>query len=242
VIPKVIHYCWFGRGSMPGLALKCIDSWKQFLPDYELKLWNEDNFDVNSFRYTKEAYENKKYAFVTDVVRLKALKDIGGIYMDTDVEVLKSFDDLLYLPAFSGFECLNFVPTGIMASQKEGKWATEQFKYYDNRPFVQEDGSFDQTTNTTIISNYMKERGFALDNSYQVFDDMHFFPNDYFSPLVWGKINKTENTYCIHHFAGSWNPRARRLKRWFFRKIIGGDLTVKLVLTKRALLAKISGK
>ncbi len=242
MIPKIIHYCWFGRGKMPALALKCIESWKMFLPDYELMLWSEDNFDVNTYRYTKEAHESKKYAFVTDVVRLKALKEIGGIYMDTDVEVLKSFDDLLYLPAFSGFESLNFVPTGIMASEKDGKWVTEQLKYYTDRPFILEDGSFDQTTNTTSISNYMQGRGFLLDNSYQIFDEMHFFPHDYFSPLVWGKISKTDNTYCIHHFAGSWNPRSRRLKRWFFRKIVGGNLTVKLVMMKRALLAKISAR
>ena len=104
MIPKVIHYCWFGRGQMPELALKCIESWKKFLPDYEIKEWNEDNFDLDSYPYTREAYDKRKYAFVTDVVRLHALYNEGGIYMDTDVEVLKPLYSFLHHTAFSGFE------------------------------------------------------------------------------------------------------------------------------------------
>lgn len=98
MIPKIIHYCWFGRGKMPELAEHCLASWRKFLPDYELKLWNEDSFDVNRLRFTRQAYERRKFAFVTDYVRLYALKSFGGIYMDTDVEVLRSLDDLLGLP------------------------------------------------------------------------------------------------------------------------------------------------
>ena len=102
MIPRIIHYCWFGRGPMPELALRCIESWHHFMPDYEYKLWNEDNFDITNVPYVKEAYEAGKYAFVTDYVRLFALFTEGGIYMDTDVEVLKPYDDLLSLPGFTG--------------------------------------------------------------------------------------------------------------------------------------------
>ena len=104
MIPKKIHYCWFGRGQMPPMALKCIESWHRYMPDYEYKLWNEDNFDINSVPYVKEAYEARKFAFVTDYVRLYALFSEGGIYMDTDVEVLKPYDDLLELSGFTGYE------------------------------------------------------------------------------------------------------------------------------------------
>ena len=104
MIPKLIHYCWFGRGQMPAKALYCIDTWKKYLPDYQLKQWNEDTFDLNSVLYAQQAHQARKFAFVTDYVRLYALFTEGGVYMDTDVEVLKSLDTLLSLPGFSGFE------------------------------------------------------------------------------------------------------------------------------------------
>lgn len=118
MIPKVVHYCWFGRGPKNELATKCIESWKKFLPDYEIKEWNEDNFDVNLYPYAKEALENRKFAFVTDVVRLYALYTEGGVYMDTDVEVLKTYNPFLHHKMFSGFETNNNVPTGMMAAEK----------------------------------------------------------------------------------------------------------------------------
>ena len=116
MIPKKIHYCWFGRGEMPDLVRKCIASWKKYLPEYEIKEWNEDNFDLNSYPYVREAYHNKRFAFVTDVVRLHALYYEGGIYMDTDVEVLKPLDSLLNYKIVSGFESETQIPTGLMAS------------------------------------------------------------------------------------------------------------------------------
>ena len=122
MIPKIIHYCWFGRGEMPPLAKKCIKSWKKYCPDYEIKEWNEDNFDLDMYPYAREAYDNRKFAFVTDVVRLYAIYTEGGIYMDTDVEVLKPLDSFLKHIAFSGYENDTLVPTGIMASEKGAKW------------------------------------------------------------------------------------------------------------------------
>lgn len=136
MIPKIIHYCWFGRGKMPELAEHCLASWRKFLPDYELKLWNEDSFDVNRLRFTRQAYERRKFAFVTDYVRLYALKSFGGIYMDTDVEVLRSLDDLLGLPGFTGFESNCLLPTGLLASRKGAPWLDMLMSYYDGKPFV----------------------------------------------------------------------------------------------------------
>lgn len=209
MIPKLIHYCWFGRGKMPALALKCIRSWEKILPDYQIKQWNEDNFDLDLYPYIREAYDNRKFAFVTDVVRLHILYHEGGIYMDTDVEVLKNLDIFLDLPAFSGFEDDIHIPTGIMASEKNGEWAKWQLDYYDGKHFILDNGAFDMTTNVTIISNSMAQKGFILQNGLQNFNNIiMIYPKDYFCPKSYidGKVYLTNNTYTIHHFAGSWLP------------------------------------
>lgn len=238
MIPKIIHYCWFGRGKMPVMANRCIDSWKQFLPDYELRLWNEDSFDINKVPYVKQAYEARKFAFVTDYVRLYALYSVGGIYMDTDVEVLKPLDDLLHLPAFSGFESEHEIPTGIMASEQHNPWAEEQLGYYKDRQFRQPDGSYDLTTNVELISRSMAANGFQLRNSYQVYKNwIHIFQKDYFCPKSRsGRITLTPNTYCIHHFEGSWQPTRLKIKKYIFQKIIGPTLTDQLIKLKRSVV------
>lgn len=241
MIPKLIHYCWFGRGQMPELALKCIESWHKYLPGYTMKLWNEDSFDINSVPYVKEAYEARKFAFVTDYIRLYALYHEGGIYMDTDVEVLKPLDDLLDLPAFSGYESNKFsnFPTGLMASAAGGVWVKEQLDYYTDRHFLLPDGSLDMTTNTVTISRIMKENGFELTGEYQVYkNDMHCFPSDYFCPMTSTRVLKlTKNSYCIHHFAGSWHTPTlkQKIKKFVFGKIVGAKLTDKLIQQKRKL-------
>ena len=202
---------------MPPLALKCLESWKTFLPEYTVMVWNEETFDLNSHPFTKEAYEAKKYAFITDYVRLWALKEYGGVYMDTDVEVLKPLDKFLEFPAFSGFEDETHIPTGIMASEKGGKWVTEQLAYYDNRHFKKPDGSLDTTTNVTIMCENMSKQGFILKNSRQNFKNIiEIFPKDYFCPKSYktGKIKLTSNTHTIHHFAGSWYTPWQRFKRF----------------------------
>ena len=242
MIPKIIHYCWFGRGKMHELAVNCIESWKKFLPDYNLTLWNEDNFDINSVTYVKEAYDARKFAFVTDYVRLYALYNYGGIYMDTDVEVLKSLDDLLHLPAFSGYESNKYsnFPTGLMASAASGVWVREQLDYYKDVHFINGDGSLNLTTNTETISGIMKKNGFELNGKYQVYkNDMHCFPSEYFCPMTSTRLLKiTENTYCIHHFAGSWKQKTtlQPLKEFVFYKIFGAKLTDFLVRIKRKMI------
>ena len=237
MIPKKIHYCWFGRGPLPPMALKCIESWHRFMPDYEYKLWNEDNFDVNSVPYVKEAYEARKFAFVTDYVRLYALYTEGGIYMDTDVEVLKPYDDLLELTGFTGYEGSKFLPpvTGTMASEAGGEWVKEQLAAYDDAHFLLPDGSFDMKTNTVRISEIMKSGGFRQDGKKQVYKGMHIFPVEYFCPRqTTGEVLISQDTYCDHHFLGSWSGGKK--KKNVLLSLIGQRNMTRLIKLKRKLI------
>ena len=214
MIPKIIHYCWFGRGELPDLAKKCINSWQLYLPEYKLQLWNEDNFDLTIYPYAIEAYNARKFAFVTDVCRLHALKEYGGIYLDTDVEILKPIDNFLDRhEAFSGFEDNNYVPTGMMASVKNGDWVTDLLSMYNGRSFYLSDGSLDLTPNTETITAFMENKGIVMNNSFQEVDGYcAFYPSEYFCPKSLKTMETiiTNNTYCIHHFAGSWLPSKRK--------------------------------
>ena len=235
MIPKKIHYCWFGRGEMPQLAKDCIASWHSYMPDWEYKLWNEDNFDVNVVPYTKEAYEARKFAFVTDYVRLWALYTEGGVYLDTDVEILKPLDDLLGLTAFTGYEGSKTRPpvTGLMASVPYGEWVKEQLESYKEARFVNNDGTFDLTTNTVRISRIMRENGFIQDGKYHVYKDLHVFPSEYFCPRqTTGEILITKNTYCDHHFMGTWDGTKKN--HWLCRAI-GQKNVTRLIKIKRKL-------
>ena len=192
---------------MPEDNLKCIESWKKFLPDYKLMLWNEDNYDVNSIKFTRQAYQKKKYAFVIDPVRLQLLREHGGIWLDTDIEIIKNLDPLLELPAFMSFESDTLLHTVIVGSEKGAAWTDEYWKYMNKKPFIRWNGRLNKTPSTVIISRILKKRGVKLDNTFQIYDDsLHIFPKDYFCPKDYktGKITITDNTYCIHHFAGSW--------------------------------------
>ena len=236
MIPKIIHYCWFGRGQMPEMAQKCVESWHRYMPDYEYRLWNEDSFDIYSNAYVKEAYDARKFAFVTDYVRLFALYNVGGIYMDTDVEVLKPYDDLLGLTGFTGYEGSKFMPpvTGTMASEAGGEWVKEQLDAYTGIHFRREDGSLDTTTNTVRISAIMRKGGFVQDGKQSQYKDMHIFPTEYFCPRqTTGEFFLTENTYCDHHFMGSWNDSAHDS---FLKRIIGNHNMIRLIKLKRKLL------
>lgn len=215
MINKTIHYCWFGRGPKPELAIKCIESWKKYCPDYEIIEWNEDNFDINSNTYVKQAYENRKFAFVTDYVRLYALYNYGGIYMDTDVEVLKPLDRFLEHKAFSSFESNKLIPTGIMAAEKGNAWIKDLLDEYNDLKFVKDDGSFDLKPNTNRITELSLEKyGLKLNNEYQDLKDgiVTIYPYEYFCPksVETYQINLTDNSYTIHHFSGSWLPEIEK--------------------------------
>ena len=163
MIPKKIHYCWFGGNPLDELGQKCLASWKKYCPDYEIIEWNESNFDINSNSYVKEAYEAKKWAFVTDYVRLYALFNYGGVYMDTDAELIMGIDAFLNEPAFSGFESTQYILTAIMGAEKGSEWIGLLLRDYDGRHFKKDDGSYDLTTNVKVITELtVKKYGIEL--------------------------------------------------------------------------------
>lgn len=228
MIPKIIHYCWFGGNSKPSLATKCMKSWQKYCPDYEIIEWNEKSFDLSAAPlYVRQAYDNKKWAFVTDYVRLWAMYNYGGIYMDTDVEVLRSLDDLLKKQAFSGFEAVDRIPTGIMASEKDFPLFREFIRDYESALFEKEDGSFDLTTNVARITNICKKYGFIPNGKYQEVEGFALYPQDFFCPKYGygGKIKTTKNTYTIHHFMGSWASKQDK-KKW--KENNSGSIFVKI--------------
>lgn len=233
MIPKIIHYCWFGRGPMPEHVNKCITSWKKFMPDYKLKLWDEDSFDIDGFLYTKEAYECKKYAFVSDVARLLALKKDGGLYLDVDFVVYRSFDPLLIYKAFAGFEGSKHNPVmmGVLASEPDGEWIKEQLRLYEGRHFLV-NGKEDLTTNVKFVSEQMKKGGFIPNGEEQDYLDLHIFPVDYFCPrLTTGEYRLTPNTYC-EQLAGhsSW---AKRNWKGRFLDFFPPFVRTRIILLKR---------
>lgn len=235
MIPKIIHYCWFGRGAMSEMAQKCLASWRQYMPDYEYKLWNEDNFDVNSMPYTKEAYDMKKYAFVSDYVRLWALCNEGGLYMDVDFVVFKPFDELLSCKAFAGFEGskTNPVMMGVIASEPKGEWVTLMRNAYQGRHFLNEDGSFDLTTNVRFVTDIMMTNGFIANGKEQDYMDLHVFPVDYFCPrLTTGEYRKTERTYCDSIGVSSW---CETRSKYDWLRFIGEKNFTRLIKLKRKL-------
>lgn len=233
MIPKIIHYCWFGRGPKPELAKRCIESWHKYCPDYIIKEWNEDNFDLDLYPYAKEAYDNRKFAFVTDIVRLYALNEEGGIYMDTDVEVLKPLNSLLKYKGVSGFEAESRIPTGLMAFEKNHPLVQELLDDYDDVHFVKNDGSLDLTTNVTRITNICNKHGFIPNGKLQTIAEFTLLPQDYLCPKdsETKQIHLTDNTLCIHHFDGSWIPKKTKIKYHILR-IVGKNMTKFLVKLK----------
>lgn len=215
-IPKIIHYCWFGGNDLPESAKKCIDSWKKNCPDYEIKCWNEESFDISSVKYVKEAYESKRFAFVSDYVRLFALYNCGGIYFDTDVELLKPIDNLLPYKGFIATEKGAPTPYGrrILVNTGSGVGAEPKnsvikamLDLYEKVPFVKETGDFDTMPCTVRCTNALENIGFESKNEMQVIDDFAFLPVDFFSPFdfMTHKTSITENTYGIHYYNNSWN-------------------------------------
>lgn len=236
MIPKIIHYCWFGEKPLPPLVQKCIKSWEEKCPGYEIKEWNEKNFDVNCNRYVEEAYKAKKYAFVSDYVRLYALHSEGGVYMDTDIEVLKNIDDFLRNNVFFGFETDNTIMTGIIGSEKNNTSIKELLIMYETRKFIQKNGSYDLTTNVEVITNYCIEKGLKNNNKIQEFNKIRVFPKEYFSPKDYytGKITIKKQTYTIHHFDASWKDPKNKLKHKII-KLLGPSITEKLVKIKTSI-------
>ncbi len=218
MIPKIIHYCWLSEDKFPENIQKCIDSWKENLPDYEFILWDTKKFNLEDSIWVKEAFQSKKYAFAADYIRLYAVYNYGGIYMDTDVEVVKSFNELLHLPYFVGSEGKEIIEAGVFGAEKGVWWLKPCLEYYNGRKFIKEDGSFDTLTLPRImmkqigIDNSIKEMlpSIIMNSDYpKINNEVFMFPPDFFCAKNHGTgiIEKTENTFSIHHFAMSWMPK-----------------------------------
>ena len=211
MIPKKIHYCWFGRGPKPKLAKKCIASWKKYCPDYEIIEWNEDNFDVYQNAYTTYLYNNKKYAFLSDYARLVILYREGGIYFDTDVEVIRSFDSLLEEQAYFGFETDEYINTGLgFGVVPEHQIVQELLKEYD--PYL--DGKNGYKGCPILNTEALSKNGLIKNGKTQKHETFTVYSPEYFNPYddPTGRLIKTINTYSIHWYAKSWMTRRKRIR------------------------------
>ena len=229
-IPKKIHYCWFGRGEMPALAKKCIKSWQKYCPGWEIICWNEDNFDVSSNRYASQALEAGKWAFVSDYVRLAVIYEHGGVYLDTDVELIKPIDELLKFGGFMGFDEKGMMCTGLgFGAEAKNPIVKELLKDYDDIDFKQPDGTYDITPCPDRNTECLKRLGMDITNQSQVFDGIKFLTREYLCPVDYytGKKHITKNTYSIHHYCASWiSKKSKRTIR--IKRLIGPKLYDKL--------------
>lgn len=215
MIPKIIHYCWFGRGEKPELAKKCIASWKKFCPDFEIREWNEDNCDYLAMPFMAEAYAAKKYAFVSDVMRLIVLEQYGGVYFDTDVEVVRDISPLLNDEGFIGFENNRFVNSGqVMAAVPHQPIVQAMIDEYKKLHYMQPDSSVMPVGCPRLNSDVLERFGLIRNGQEQIVAGIHVYPDDYFSPMdsTTGKLTKTENTYSIHWYSMSWLPKRTQIR------------------------------
>jgi hypothetical protein len=225
MIPKVIHYCWFGGKPLPDNVRRCLTTWRKVCPDYKIVRWSEKNFDIHCNRYVEEAYQAGKWAFVADYARLWALYQYGGIYLDTDVEVLKSFDPFLEEPGFGCFENPDQLSTAVIGACKGNAFIKAQMDYYQTHSFLVK-GRPDTTTNVKIITAYCLEKGLRRDNTRQQIDDFVIYPSEYFSPKDYRtlELKLTPNTCAIHHYDTSWGGPWIKAKL-LIKKILGHRLS-----------------
>lgn len=241
MIPKKIHYCWFGGNPLPELAQKCLASWQKFCPDYEIIQWNEENFNLEEIPYIQQAYQAKKWAFVSDYARFKILYDEGGVYLDTDVELIRPLDDLLEAGGFMASESKDCqVATGLgIAAPKGLPLYQEILEDYKASSFLKEDGTCDLTTVVERITRILDGHGLEHVDKLQKVAGIVIYPKEYFCPLDYHtrKIRCTQNTYAIHYYADSWKDKPVSTKGKIYRLIyrVFGERTalfVKKLLSK----------
>ena len=241
MIPKVIHYCWFGGKPLPWAVKKCIRSWKKYCPDYQIIQWNESNFDVTQIEYMKQAYEAKKWAFVTDVARLLLVYEHGGIYLDTDVELIKPLDPLLEYEAYFGREGER-VNTGLGFGACAGHPLVGAIlDYYRNASFLDADGNCCLTPCTSTNTQVLAAHGLKTENVDQMIDGVRFLPREYLCPIDYTthERNVTPNTISIHHYAMSWHSGKKRAYyqyQWFIHRIKKNPLGRMIVRLKKGIL------
>ena len=222
MIPRRIHYCWYGGKKKPQLVTRCMESWKRFCPDYEIICWDEENTDFRYNEYLWEAYQKKKWAFVTDVVRLMAVYQSGGIYLDTDVELLKPLDPLLMDQAFLAKETQERVATGLGFGAEARHWVTDLLlQDYNKAHFLLENGQLDQTACPKRITRVLKEIGLKDGCDIQNIGGCLIYQPEYFCPKQYDSkvVNLTEHTYSIHHYHGSWIPFELKVKRLVAKRL-----------------------
>lgn len=208
MIPKIIHYCWFGGAPLPELAIRCIDSWRNYFPDYEIKEWNENNFDLDSCSYVKEAYHKRKWAFVSDYARFWIIYHYGGLYFDTDVEIIKPMNNIIDRGSFFGMEPTGNVNPGLgFAAYPEMELYKEILTFYEKLHFINQDGTLNDQTVVKYITDILLKHGFILKNKMQTVCGITIYPSEYFCPQNYetGVISLNENTVSIHHYTASWH-------------------------------------
>jgi mannosyltransferase OCH1-like enzyme len=236
MIPKIIHYCWFGRNPLPKSAQKCIASWRKYLPEYEIKEWNEDNFDVNMIQYTKDAYAAKKYAFVSDYARFWILYHYGGVYFDTDVEVIRPMDDIIEKGAFMGLESYSHDGEGMiavnpglgMASGKDNIVYSVFLDEYRGMSFYDANKGINRYTMIPMVSRYFVDSGLeGINDRIEAISGINIYPTDYFNPYdsKTGDLSITRNTRTIHWYSASWLS-------WTERKLLLIKRRVRSLLSK----------
>lgn len=218
MIPKKIHYCWFGKNELPKKAKKCIASWKKYCPDYDIIEWNEDNFDVNQNPYTVYTYANKKYAFLSDYARLQIIYNEGGFYFDVDVEIVRPLNELLEHRAFFGFETEKYVNTGIgFGAEKKNDIVYEMLKEYD----ILLDGTKGTIGCPILNTKALLKKGLVLNGKKQIVEDIVVYPVAYFNPYddPTGRLNLIKETYSIHWFAKSWMSKSKIIRSEIMKPI-----------------------
>ena len=241
MIPKIIHYCWFGNGPMPEKERKCIETWKKFFPDYRFIKWDENNFDFKSCKFAMQAYDAKMYAFVSDYVRAKVLFKYGGLYLDTDVEVIKPFPKILDGKGFLGFERRHFIGTAVLASQMGSEVMQKLVNYYEQHDFLMEDGLMDNIANVSVLTDILKEYGLELGGERQTVAEFEVFNREFFYPKKLGEndFRITNETCAIHKCSNSWMSE-REKKRGNSKLWI--NVGRPIFRTGRNALVKILGK
>lgn len=247
MIPKVIHFCWLSDDPYPASIQRCIDSWSRLLPDYEIRKWDFKRFPKEKSDWVREAFERKKYAFAADYIRNYALFHEGGIYLDSDVEVVKSFDPLLHLPYFLGFENgSGCIEAAVMGSEPGNPIFGEMLKHYEGRHFAMPDGSLATTPLPYVMGDVLGSR-YAIKKIEDIegFDAsksvISVLPYDFFSPIhiEHRELQTTPRTIAIHRFAASWVPWYKKLKR-VVKKIVGHKATRWYIARKRQLLGNVA--
>ena len=234
MIPKIIHYCWLSGDPFPADIQRCIDSWHKYLPDYELRLWDTKRFDIESTLWTKQAFEHRKYAFAADYIRLYALYNYGGIYLDADVLVYKSFDDLLSLPYFIGCDQIGAFEAAVIGAEKGCPWIADILEHYNDRPFIKADGTMDMQELPITFHHELVQRGYKFRKVHGIGEIAHgssriitekrekgifvntcaienrlaVFDSGFFNSRNQVGVHRTRRSYCAHNYAGSWQPRS----------------------------------